>query len=239
MARPPETEQTSEDAVRGGTLADELSLFCARAGHDLLGPLNQSAALLALFVRRYRSQLDAEADVLLEYLGNSAERMDTLLGAVRRYMDIACEPLSRRTTDLEAALSSALAILEPAVKANDAAITSDPLPNAECDTKKITILLEILVGNAIKFRRPDEAPRIHISTGREEDKTLITVADNGIGIDPEQAEEVLLPFRRLNGREYPGAGLGLATATLIARLHGGGIRVLSSPAGGTAVTVIF
>jgi light-regulated signal transduction histidine kinase (bacteriophytochrome) len=237
MGLPFDAGQGAGEAARGRVLTEELAEFAARAGHDLLGPLNQAASLLALFVRRHRNEPDAEAAVLFEHLGSAAARMDTALAGVRGYLNLASQPLQRQTVSLHGPLSAALAVLDPAVKASGATITADPLPAIDCDGRGIAAVFEILIDNAIKFRRTAEAPRIHVSAARQGGHILIAVADNGIGIDPKFCADALLPFRRLNGREYSGAGLGLPKAKLIARLHGGGLRIEPAPPAGTRVTI--
>jgi light-regulated signal transduction histidine kinase (bacteriophytochrome) len=199
--------------------------------------LNQAASLLALFVRRHRIEPDAEAALLLEHLGNAAARMDTALAGVQGYLNLASRPLQCRTVSLHSPLSAALAVLDPAVKASSATITADPLPAIDCDGPSIAAAFEILIDNGIKFRRAAEAPRIHVSAERQGGEILIAVADNGIGIDPKYCADALQPFRRLNGRDYPGAGMGLPKAKLIARLHGGGLRIEPAPEAGTRVNI--
>jgi signal transduction histidine kinase len=233
---PPDAD-TAPEITGGQVLLEELAGFFSRAGHDLLGPLNQSAALLALFIKRHRNESESEANVLLEHLGNAASRMDTVVAGVQRYLNMASRPLEIRENDPGVALCAALAALDTAVKASGATITADPLPAIDCDGDRIGAAFEILIDNAIKFRRPAEPPRIHVSADHQRDEILIAVADNGIGIDPKNLDDATLPFRRLNGREYPGAGLGLATVKLIARLHGGGLRIVSEPGTGTTVTI--
>jgi light-regulated signal transduction histidine kinase (bacteriophytochrome) len=239
MALPFDTGLGAGDAARGRVLTEELADLASRAGHDLVGPLNQAAALLALFVKRHGSDRDGEAATLIEHLGNAALRMDTTLAGIKGYLNMAGKPLERRTVSLHSALSAALAALDPAVKASGAKITAEPLPSIDCDGDKMAAIFEILIDNAIKFRRVAEAPRIYVSAGRRDGAILIAVADNGMGIDPKYCEDVLLPFRRLNGREYPGAGLGLATAKLIARLHGGSLRIDPAPGAGATVTIML
>jgi light-regulated signal transduction histidine kinase (bacteriophytochrome) len=234
----PPADRRDASGFAAKVLQEELIGFSSRAGHDLLGPLNQAASLLALFVKRYRNELDAGADVLLDHLLNAAAKMDTVTEGVRRYLSVAGRPIDYATVDLSTALSSALAVLEPVVKSSGATVTADVLPIVECGSAQMTAAFEILIDNAIKFRRPEEAPRVRVSAVSEEGEVRLAVTDNGIGIDPRYWQ-VMLPFRRLNGREYPGAGLGLATARLIARLHGGGLRVESTPGAGTTVTIML
>jgi len=199
--------------------------FSARAGHDLLGPMNQASSLLALFVQRYGNELDAEADVLLGFLQSSSVRMQGVVAGVLGYLDVAGSAPALASVDVNVSLASARLSLAKAIAESSAEIVSGRLPVISADGKRMTAVFEILLGNAIKFRRPSDAPRIHVSSERCGENWLFTVEDNGLGIDAEYREAAFQPFRRLNGKEYPGAGLGLATAKLIVELHGGSIRI--------------
>ncbi len=208
-------------AARSRVLADAFSDFSSRAGHDLVSPLNQAASLIALFVQRYKGQLDSEADVLLDFLQSSATRMRGVVGGVQEYLEIACGLPEISDADLNACLATAQARLEGLITQNSVEIAAEPLPVIRADRRQMARVFEILLGNAIKFRRPDEPLRICITGSCAEGTDVIAVADNGIGIDANYREAVFLPFRRLHGKEYPGAGLGLAIVRLIVELNGG------------------
>jgi light-regulated signal transduction histidine kinase (bacteriophytochrome) len=221
----PQPETIAPDVIAAQALLAGLNELSSRAGHDLLGPLNQAASLLALFIKRYGSRLDPDADKLLEFLQNASNRMEGVAAGVRKYMEIAGRRPSLGPVDLNVSLASSLSLLENAISGSGAVVVSDSLPVVSADAAHMVTMFEILIGNAIKFRRPDAPPCIQVSFGRGGDFRDITIADNGIGIDPEYRETVFLPFRRLNGTEYAGAGLGLATAKLITRMQGGNIRI--------------
>ncbi len=207
------------------TLAAELVLFSSRAGHDLLGPLNQAGSLLTLFIKRYRDVVDPEGEVLLEFLQTASTRMESVVHGVEKYLNVAAGATAREHVDMNSPLASSLELLEKAVAESSAAVTSDSLPAITADANQMVRIFEALIGNAIKFRKPAEPPRIHISSRRSGEHWQFSVEDNGIGIEPEYRESVLLPFKRLHGKDYPGAGLGLAVAKLIAGLHGGTIWI--------------
>jgi light-regulated signal transduction histidine kinase (bacteriophytochrome) len=231
MAPQPETDQRQE-AIETQALLTGLRELSSRAAHDLVGPVNQAAALLALFVKRYRSRLDPEADKLLGFLESASARMDGVTAGVRRYMEIASRPPSFGPVDLSASLASALARLQKPIAESGAVIASDSLRVITADSAHMVTIFEILIDNAIKFRKPDMPPRIQFSYRPPAE---IGVSDNGIGIDPHHSETVFLPFKRLNGAEYIGSGLGLATAKLITEMHGGEIRIGKQPSHGTQV----
>jgi len=214
-----------QDAIAAQALLAGLTELSSRAPHDLLGPLHRSASLLALFVKRYRGRLDPEADHLLEFLASASTSMEGVAAGVRKYMEIAARAPSYGPVDLNVSLASSLAQMEKAISATGAVIVPDSLPTVSADAAHMVTLFESLIGNSIKFRRPDVAPRVQVSSQGAGDIRTVAISDNGIGIDPQYRQAVFLPFKRLNGAEYPGPGLGLAAAKLIAEMHGGSIRI--------------
>ena len=98
----------------------------------------------------------------------------------------------------------------------------------------MTLLFENLIGNAIKYRQTEAAPRIHISTRADARVVEFCVADNGIGIEPEHLETIFAPFKRLHGHEYSGTGLGLAMCQKIVERYGGRIWAESTYGDGSA-----
>lgn len=222
-------EMRRDDAIAAHALLAGLTELSSRSRHDLLGPLNRSASLLTLFIRRYRGQLDQEADKLLEFLESASASMEGVAEGVRRYMEIAARAPGFGPVDLNVSLASSLAQLQKTISTSCAVIVSDSLPTVWADAAHMKALFEILLENSIKFALPDVPARIQVSSRPAGDSRMIAIADNGIGIDPQHRDAAFLPFKRLNGAEYPGAGLGLAAARLIAEMHGGTIRIIDSP----------
>jgi light-regulated signal transduction histidine kinase (bacteriophytochrome) len=134
--------------------------------------------------------------------------------------------------DCVAALQKVLLNLQASIEQNRAEVTWDPLPVIHAHEIRVVQLLQNLVGNAIKYRSA-EPPRIHVSAGPRESDWMFSVEDNGIGIDPEYAQEVFRIFRRLHGQAYPGTGIGLAICQRIVESYGGRIWVESSPGHGS------
>jgi signal transduction histidine kinase len=104
----------------------------------------------------------------------------------------------------------------------------------------MTMLWQNLIGNAVKFRREDRAPRVVIDcergTGDHDGHWMFTVTDNGIGVAPEFADKVFVIFQRLHGRDaYAGTGIGLALCKKIVELHGGSIAIDTTISSGTRV----
>ncbi len=221
----PQPDTTPREVVAARALLCGMNELSANACHDLLGPLNQAGALMALFTKRYRTQLDADADELLEFLQGSSARMERIVAGLRQYLEIAGRCPTFEPVDLNMSLQYSRILLEKAISESGAVIESDSLPVVSADAALMIRMFEILIGNAIKFRRPDTPPRIHVSVERAGEMPDIAVTDNGIGIGPEYCKDVFRPFLRLNGGKYGGAGLGLAMAKLIAEMHGGMVRI--------------
>jgi chemotaxis family two-component system sensor kinase Cph1 len=111
-------------------------------------------------------------------------------------------------------------------------VTHDPLPSVCCDDTQIAQVFQNLVGNAIKYRT-EAPPRIHIWAEAGEQEWVISVRDNGMGIDPQYHERIFGIFKRLHGRELPGTGMGLAICKRIIERHNGRIWVESQAGEGS------
>jgi chemotaxis family two-component system sensor kinase Cph1 len=121
----------------------------------------------------------------------------------------------------------ALTNLEVAVRETGAFVTHDPLPEIRADASQLTLLFQNLVGNALKFQRANP-PTVRVGARRDADSWRFSVADNGIGIQPEHRERIFAVFQRLHTlTDYPGTGIGLAICKRIVERHGGRIWVES------------
>jgi light-regulated signal transduction histidine kinase (bacteriophytochrome) len=107
------------------------------------------------------------------------------------------------------------------------------LPTVIADQTQLSQLLQNLIGNAIKFHGA-EPPRIHVAGCDRPTEWVITVKDNGIGIEPKYFDRIFAIFQRLHvAAEYPGTGIGLAVCKRITERHGGRIWVESDPGSGS------
>ena len=123
----------------------------------------------------------------------------------------------------------ALMNLQLAVKKSNAQVVRDALPRIKCNKVQLLHLFQNLIGNAIKYSRKEEAPRIEISAQAKDQAWIFSVKDNGIGIEEEYYDRIFEVFRRLHGRnEYPGTGIGLAICKKIVERNGGKIWVNSA-----------
>ncbi|WP_129841905.1 sensor histidine kinase [Streptomyces sp. RFCAC02] len=215
---------------------DELEQFAYVASHDLQEPLRKVASFCQLLQRRYGGQLDERADQYIGFAVDGANRMQVLINDLLLFSRVGRMNTESRVIDLEEVLTGTLDALSVSIEETGAEITHDPLPRVTGDPTQLGMLFQNLVSNAVKFRAPDRAPRIHVGAERDGGVWRLAVTDNGIGIDAEYAERVFVIFQRLHTRDaYPGSGIGLAMCKKIVEYLGGTIRVDPGHTGGTRV----
>ncbi len=205
----------------------ELQHFAYALTHDLQEPIRMVVNFTQLLARECGGKLGGEADQFIAYSVEGALRIETLLKALLAYWEVTGrEQDSFASVDCGAVLAKALLNLEAAIAESGAMVTSDPLPTVVAEEVMLIQLFQNLISNAIKFRG-GETPRVHISTERDGEGWLFSVRDNGIGIEPQDADRVFGMFKRLHGSEIPGTGIGLALCRKIVERKGGRIWVES------------
>ncbi len=212
----------------------DLEQFAYSASHDLQEPIRNIAVYSELLNRRYGFLLDDTGREFLGYVTAGAKRMEALVHGLLDYTKAASitdeEP---DPVDMRKPLAAALSNLAETIRQNDAQIAYDALPAVRMREVHQQQLFQNLVGNAIKYRRA-ERPCITISSRKNNGHWLLTVQDNGIGINPEYKERIFGIFKRLHGNdEYTGTGIGLAICQRIVDRYRGRIWVESEPGKGS------
>ncbi|MBI5687452.1 MAG: PAS domain S-box protein [Verrucomicrobia bacterium] len=226
-----ERKRTEEELRRSN---EELEHFAYVASHDLQEPLRTMSSFSQLLADRYRGRLDSDADEFITFLVDGAKRMQVLINDLLDFSRIGTRGSPFAPVECEAVLRAAQDNLEVAIAESGAVVTHDPLPALTADAAQLTRLFQNLIGNAIKFRRPQEAPRIHVSAVRQGGAWRLSVRDNGIGIEPQYFERIFVIFQRLHDRDkYPGTGIGLAICKKIVERHHGRMCVESKPGQGS------
>jgi len=218
---------------------DDLNQFAYAASHDLQEPLRMVSLYSQMLQRKYGNKLDAEADEYISFIVGGAKRMEQLLRDLLSYSQTGSSsegPI--HPVDCGAAMRKVMLNLQASIEQNRATITCDALPVVRAHEIRMVQLLQNLVGNAIKYRSA-EPPEIHVSAESRESDCVFSVEDNGIGIDPEYAQEVFRIFRRLHGQAYPGTGIGLAICQRIVEGYGGRIWVESISGRGSRFCFTF
>lgn len=215
----------------------ELEQFAYVASHDLQEPLRTITGFLQLLERRYRGQLDSEADEFIQFAVTGAKRMSTLINDLLAFSRVGRSETPDEPCDTEALAQAAAKSLGSAVAECGATIAIGALPKVWCRPTELQSLLLNLMGNAVKYRDDSRAPVITVSaTPGKDGMVVFSVRDNGIGIEPQYHERIFGVFQRLHPRDrYEGTGIGLALCRKVVERHGGTIWVESQLGQGTAM----
>ncbi|BBY45181.1 histidine kinase [Mycolicibacterium celeriflavum] len=218
----------------------ELEQFAYVASHDLQEPLRKVASFCQLLEKRYGDKLDERGVEYIQFAVDGAKRMQVLINDLLTFSRVGRLHSVHADVELEAVLDDAVDNLGTAIEESGTEVfrTGQPLPTVKGDPTLLTMLWQNLIGNAVKFRRPDTEPRIVIDCATGEDAQdgswVFTVTDNGIGIPDEFTEKVFVIFQRLHGRDsYTGTGIGLALCRKIVEYHGGSIWIDTTYTDGT------
>jgi signal transduction histidine kinase len=204
----------------------DLEQFAYVASHDLQEPLRKVASFTQLLQKRYGGQLDERADQYIDFAVDGAKRMQRLIQDLLGFSRVGRLGGEAGDVDMAAALAEAAANLGEAIHESGAQVTHDDLPVVHGERSLVVQLLQNLVGNAIKFRDPHQAPRVHLSARRVADSWEFECRDNGIGIDAQYADRVFVIFQRLHPKDaYEGTGIGLSLCKKIVEHHGGQIWI--------------
>ncbi|MFB4300219.1 ATP-binding protein [Actinomadura sp. NTSP31] len=202
----------------------ELEQFAYVASHDLQEPLRKVASFCQMLERRYGDQLDERGRQYVQFAVDGAKRMQALINDLLGFSRVGRMARPEDAIDLNEVAGQAVDNLGSLIEETGARVEIADLPTVPGERTQLTQLFQNLVGNAIKFRRPDAAPHVAVDVRREGDEWLFTCADNGIGIEPRYADRIFLIFQRLHPRdEYTGTGIGLALCKKIVEYHGGRI----------------
>lgn len=208
---------------------EDLEQFSYAISHDLQTPLRNVSSFLQLLQRRCGDQLPADANEYIDFAVSGAKRMSEMILSLLEYSRVGSHGRTFEPLDLGAALNTALQDLSTTLADRNAEIIAGPLPRVMADSSQMARLFENLLGNAVKYQRPETRPRITVSARQTDEMWEIAVTDNGIGIPPDQVEQLFKVFRRLHTYEqFEGNGVGLAVCKRIVMRHGGRIWVESA-----------
>lgn len=221
---------------RLATSNTELERFAYVASHDLREPVRTVVSYSQLLGRRLGAEAQGEVREFLDFIITAAKRMDSLVSDLLTYARVSNDDQPFEPIDLNEVLDEVRHDLGSAIEQAYAAIAAQPLPIVMGVKIQLYQLFQNLVGNALKFRRKDQFPRLEIAAFHEADRWHLTFRDNGIGIDPQYAEQIFVIFKRLHASQaYPGTGVGLAICRRIMERHRGRIWAAPAPDGSGTV----
>jgi signal transduction histidine kinase len=206
-----------------------LEEFAYVASHDLQEPLRAISGFAQLLSDRYVGKLDDEADEFIGFIVDGTRRMKNLIDDVLQYSRVTTHGRPLAPVDLMAVARRATQNVQTSLAASGAEVVFENLPEVEGDATQLVQLVQNLIANGIKYNR-SKPPRVEIAAGRNDDgEWVISVRDNGIGIDPKYQDRIFRIFARLHTREeFGGTGIGLALSRRILERHGGRIWVESA-----------
>lgn len=226
----------------------DLEQFAWAASHDLKEPLRTISSYTQLLIRRrtktkqgpaasqevQAGNTDAQTAEFARYIQQGVERMSALIDALLAYSRAMHQPLgSDHFTDAQRAAEEAAETLHAAIEETGAKVEIDPLPPVCAEPAPLVQIFQNLLTNALKYRRPDTPPCVHISAVTSGGEVRFSVQDNGIGIAPEHYDRIFEVFRRLHGEDYEGLGIGLAICKRLVERYGGRIWLDSEPGVGS------
>ena len=209
----------------------ELEQFAYITSHDLREPL--------LTIKNYTSMFLEEQDVsesvhpYAAYITSAVTRMEALINGMLDYARLS-RAKEIKEVDCNEVMKMIFADLHDLIRREEASVSYEPLPVLKAYPIELQQLFQNLITNAVKFRKKDVRPEIHISAQKTEGGWKFSVCDNGIGIRKEDKEKIFMFFQRLHhASEYEGTGIGLAHCKKIAEIHNGTITVESETGKGS------
>jgi signal transduction histidine kinase len=232
----------------------ELQDFAFVASHDLQEPLRKIQAFGDRLRLKYSDQLGDQGSDYLNRMYNAAQRMSRLISDLLAFSRVATKVQPFEPLNLNETIDGVLSDLETRIQQTNGTVEVEEMPTIAADALQMRQLFQNLIGNALKFHRPETPPFIQVKgsivqengakpesdtddsapTEAADAHCLITVKDNGIGFDEKYLERIFTPFQRLHNKsEYEGTGMGLAVCRKIVERHRGTITAKSTPGEGS------
>ena len=235
LEHPPAVESDSDVSDLESTPTESLELLHA-VSHDLQEPLRGISRFSQLLEEKL-TEADPDTTRYVRHVVEASDRMRAMLDDYLEYLSVGRKRETAEETDLEAALDSAIVNLRAKIEESGAALERERLPVVDAGFNDMVRLFQNLLENAIKFRS-EATPRLRVAAERMQGEWVVSVKDNGIGIDRADFQRVFQMHRRLHpARQFPGNGMGLAICKRIVEGYGGRIWVDSQPGGGSAFYV--
>ncbi|MFT7588588.1 MAG: signal transduction histidine kinase [Limisphaerales bacterium] len=212
---------------------EELRKFTRKAAHDMKEPLRMISSFGGLLKRQYSETLGEGGNEYIDIIMDANERMQALLIKLLEYVKVGTLERAPEQLDMEDVVLLASNVMKKQIESRNAVIQTGKLPKITAHREYMVQMLSRIIDNAILYNTSSK-PLIRVDSETRTHETLLTVSDNGVGIEKEDWNKVFDLFLRLHGRdEYPGSGIGLATSMKIAEYYNGRMWVESIPGKGS------
>lgn len=221
-------DKLNEDLLRSN---NDLQQFAYAASHDLQEPLRMVSSFTQLLQHRYQDKLDRNANEYIRFAVEGSKRMYELLNGLLSYSRVQTKGREFSKVDMNLVVSQVIDVYNLRIRETGAEIRYGNLPVLFADENQMIQLMQNLIDNSLKFRK--DVPVIEITSLRKGINDIISIKDNGIGIDPKFNDKVFRIFQKLHSpEEFTGTGIGLAICKRIVERHSGKIWIESQPGGG-------
>lgn len=213
-----------------------LEAFAYTVAHDLQSPLRTIAGFITLLEQQNKGVLSSEAKEHMEFVTTAAMKMSKLIADLLSYATMTDEGKTLQVIDLNGVVDNIFSEVRLEMKKDGKtpSLTRTGLARVKAVNAHMTQLFQNLIYNAVKFTAPEVVPEVYVGAVEKDGEYILSVKDNGIGIDEKDYGRLFDAFQKLHGEnEYPGSGIGLATCKKITQIYGGKIWVESKPGKGS------
>ena len=216
---------------------EELERFAYICSHDMQEPVRMMNAYAGFLGDSAPGQLDEGNARYVRYIQENARRMQTMIRDILTFSRVGREDIPLERVDTRQVFDEMVEEFADVITGSGARVTAGDLPVIETSPTLMRVLMQNLIGNALKFQDKASSPEVSVSAKREGRFWRFDVRDNGIGVDTAFKDRIFTIFQRLHRKEdYPGTGIGLSTCRKFIRLVGGDIDVRSKPGEGSVFT---
>ena len=208
----------------------DLQEFAYAVSHDLQAPLRHISNHSRNLREKYHTPEDVESTESFAAINGCIAKLEAMILGLLKYSRVYSQGKPLVETDLGGIVDSTIRLLDPTIREHNATVHCGDLPTLMTDPEQFMAIFEQLITNSIHYAR-DAEPVIRISSMKMQHAWLIDVEDNGIGIAPQHRERVFVIFERLEFRDVPGEGMGLALCKRILQRHGGSVNAIATESG--------
>lgn len=214
----------------------EMEYFTYAVSHDLRAPLRAIQGFSRILSRKAADKLDEEEQRYVNIIGESVNKMSNLIDHILQLSRLGRTELRKYEFDMRELIDEVLEVLLADHSYHPNITIQEKLPAVNGDRTMMTVVIQNILSNAIKYSSKEENPEISITATEDQDQVVYAVTDNGAGFDMKYADKVFQVFQRLHTEDqFPGSGVGMAMVKRVINRHAGEIWVESEVDKGTTV----